>query len=128
MGTRTTTVVQEALDAHDRLNRAGAVVEISNDLDLYSVQRVHEELIGLHRAGRFLIAVDMSEVTFMDSSGLGVLLAGAKRAWAAGGAVVLIGPPEQVLRRLRITGVVRVLPVVATVGEAFGYLDGVAAR
>jgi anti-sigma B factor antagonist len=110
------------------LDDAHAVVEVSGDLDLYSVPRVREALVDLHRAGRFLIAVDMSAVEFMDSSGLGVLLGGLKRAWAAGGVLVLIGPPECVLRVLRITGVVRVLPVVATVGEAFVCLDEVAAR
>jgi anti-sigma B factor antagonist len=105
-----------------------AVVEVSGDLDYCAGPRVREALVGLLRAGRFLIAVDMSAVEFMDSSGLGVLLGGAKRAWAVGGALVLIGPRENVLRVLRITGVVRVLPVFASVGEACACLDEVAAR
>lgn len=108
------------------LDESFAVIEASGDLDLYSVPRVREALLDLYRAGRHLIAVDMSAVEFMDSSGLGVLLCAAKRAWAADGAVVLIRPPEQALRVLRITGVVRVLPVVVTVGEAIARLDEVA--
>lgn len=107
------------------LDDARAVVEMSGDLDYCAVPRVRGALTDLLRAGRFLIAVDMSAVEFMDSSGLGALLIGLKRAWAVGGAVVLVGPPECALRVLRITGVVRVLPVVTTMGEAFARLDEV---
>jgi anti-sigma B factor antagonist len=111
-----------------RPNDAHAVVEVSDDLDLYAAPRLHQALMDLHRAGRCLIAVDMAQMEFMDSSGLGVLIGGVKRAARAGGALVLVSAPDRVLRVLRITGVARVLPVFATLGEAFAYFDEMAAR
>lgn len=111
-----------------RPDDAHAVVEVSGDLDLYAVPRVHQALMDLHRAGRCLIAVDMAQLEFMDSSGLGVLIGGVKRAARAGGALVLVSAPDRVLRVLKITGVARVLPVFATLGEAFAFFDRMATR
>jgi anti-sigma B factor antagonist len=99
------------------------VLEISGDLDLYSVPRLRNALIELHQAGQTLVIMDMAALEFMDSNGLGVLIGGAKQARAAGGCVVLVAVPEKVLKVLRITGVIRVLPVFGTVPEAIAHLD-----
>lgn len=106
-----------------RLDTGFAVVEASGDLDLYNVPRLREALTDLHRAGWNLIVVDMSRVTFMDSSGLGVLIGGIKRAKAGDGELVLAGTQERELRILRVTGVVKVLPCFATLPEAFAHLE-----
>lgn len=103
-----------------------AVVEVSGDLDFGTAPRLREVLLDLHQTGRDLVVVEMSTMGFMDSSGLGALLSGVKRAAAAGGVLVLARAPERVLRVLRVTGVVRVLPVFATLDEAFAHLDEVA--
>jgi anti-sigma B factor antagonist len=107
-----------------RLDTNCAVVEVSGDLDLYGVSLVREALGDLYRAGRNLIVVDMSRVEFMDSSGLGVIIGGVKRARAAGGELVLAGTQERETRILRVTGVVKVLPCFATVPEVFAHLEG----
>lgn len=54
------------------------------------------------------IAVDLSGVTFIDSTGLGVLLGSARRGRRAGHEVVLRNPVPTVLRVLEITGLLRV--------------------
>lgn len=103
--------------------RGLVVVEVSGDLDVYSAPRLHVVLTDQYRTGQRLVIVDMSGLDFMDSSGLGVLIGGMKRARAAGGALVLAAAPEKVLRVLRITGVARVLPVFETLPEAFAHFD-----
>lgn len=128
MSACTTTNARAASDAQPWLDGACAVVEISGELDLYSAPRLFTALMDLHRAGRCMIAVDMAQMEFMDSSGLGVLIGGLKRAGRAGGALVLVTPPDRVVRVLRITGVARVLPVFGTLGEAFAYFDEMAGR
>jgi anti-anti-sigma factor len=50
------------------------------------------------------IAIDLSEVDFLSSAGLRVLLAAAKAAQTKGGKVVLISPRPAVLEVLEITG------------------------
>jgi anti-anti-sigma factor len=50
------------------------------------------------------IAIDLSEVDFLSSAGLRVLLAAAKTAQAKGGKVVLISPNPAVREVLEVTG------------------------
>jgi len=49
------------------------------------------------------IEIDLAGVTFIDSSGLRVLLALAETVTASGGAVVIRNPSRPVSRLLRIT-------------------------
>lgn len=104
------------------------VIEAAEDLDIHTAPHLHDALMDLHRAGRDQVIVDMTDLDFMDSSGLGALIGGVKRARAGGGELVLARAPERVLKVLRITGVVKVLPCFATLAEAFAYLDEAAAR
>jgi anti-anti-sigma factor len=50
------------------------------------------------------IAIDLSEVDFLSSAGLRVLLTAAKAAQTKGGKVVLISPKPAVLEVLEVTG------------------------
>lgn len=69
-------------------------------------------------AGRARIVVDLGEVTFIDSSGLGALIAGLKTARQAGGDLRIADVPEQVITVLRLTNLDRVLRAHTTVAEA----------
>jgi anti-sigma B factor antagonist len=64
------------------------------------------------------IVVDLSAVSFMDSSGLGALIAGLKATRQAGGDLRIAVVPEQVMTVLRLTNLDRVLPAHATVVDA----------
>lgn len=81
------------------------VVKVAHEtVDLNSSWDVRHELLqALHRHGGHL-AADLSEVGFMDSSGLGVLVTVLKEAREMGGALRLINPQESIARLLRITG------------------------
>ena len=74
-----------------------------------------DELIG---AGRPRVVVDLSGVSFMDSSGLGALVAGLKPARQAQGDLRIAGANEQVLTVLRLTNLDRVLRPRDSVEEA----------
>lgn len=50
------------------------------------------------------VQIDMSEVSFMDSSGLRVLLEATARARSAGGDVVVVRPSATVTRLVEISG------------------------
>jgi len=69
-------------------------------------------------SGQTRIVVDLGEVTFIDSSGLGALIAGLKTARQAGGDLRIAAVPEQVMTVLRLTNLDRVLPAHPTVVEA----------
>lgn len=61
---------------------------------------------------------DLSQVTFMDSSGINVLLAVFQQASGSGGWVRIAGARQPVLRMLELVGVDAVIPCHPTVEEA----------
>ena len=64
------------------------------------------------------VVVDLTAVSFVDSSGLGTLVAGLKALRASGGAFKLAGPGQQARTLLRLTTLERVFPIFETVEEA----------
>jgi anti-sigma B factor antagonist len=69
-------------------------------------------------AGQTRIVVDLGQVTFIDSSGLGALIAGLKATRQAGGDLRIAGVPDQVLTVLRLTNLDRVLRAHPSVADA----------
>lgn len=111
------------LDVDAWYDQGRAVVEVIGEIDAYTAPLLRATLTELTAPARYRIAVEMSQVTFMDSSGLGVLVGAVKRAKSGGGGVALVGCGEHILRVLRVTGPSRVLEPLASLEEAFKWLD-----
>jgi anti-sigma B factor antagonist len=58
-----------------------------------------------------LVRIDLSEVTFLDSSGIGVLISGMKAAREVAAGYRVDSPSPRVLDQLRITGLTELLSV-----------------
>jgi anti-sigma B factor antagonist len=114
---------QAALSVDTWFDDGHAVVVVAGELDVYTYPRLRDELVRLHEAGHHRLVLDLQELEFTDSSGLGVLVGAVKRARASGGGLVLVGVRESILRVLRITGLVRVMPPFSEMAEAFVHLD-----
>lgn len=65
-----------------------------------------------------LLVVEMSGLTFMDSSALNTIMRAHQSLGAAGGALALVGPSGTVARVLRLVGADRMIPVYASVEAA----------
>ncbi len=72
----------------------------------------------LVQAGGSKVVVDLEETTFLDSSGLGSLVAALRLARTAGGDLAIARPSGQVLDVLTLTTMVRVLPPHGSVADA----------
>ena len=94
------------------------VVSVKGEVDLYTAPSLKERVADLVSAGRSRLAVDLSGVEFMDSTGLGVLIGGLKRCKEAGGSLALIAPREPVTKVLAITGLDKVFSVHETLDQA----------
>jgi anti-sigma B factor antagonist len=97
---------------------ACAVLSCSGEIDVSTVSALRDALQEAERSSQRVI-IDLTEVTFLDSTGVGAIL-GAVRA-ARGGqpaALSLVGPSGVVLRVLTITGLTKMIPVCASVEEA----------
>jgi anti-anti-sigma factor len=86
------------------------------ELDAYTVGQFREALAELSAAQRLLI--DLSEVPFMDSAGLGALIGGIRRAREADGEVAVACSRPSLTRLLHTTGFDRLVPVTETLEEA----------
>jgi anti-sigma B factor antagonist len=86
------------------------------ELDAYTVGQFRETLAELATTPRLLI--DLSEVPFMDSAGLGALIGGIRRARESDGEVTVACSRPTLTRLLHTTGFDRIVPVTETVDEA----------
>jgi anti-sigma B factor antagonist len=86
------------------------------ELDAMTVTDFRERLIGL--ADQPLVVIDLAEVPFMDSTGLGALIGGIRRIREAGGEVGVSCSRPAVLRLLHTTGFDRMVTVADSVAEA----------
>ncbi|MCU1438747.1 MAG: anti-sigma-factor antagonist [Naasia sp.] len=87
-----------------------AVLRPAGKLNMVSSGALREAITGLLEAGHRRLVADLSEVTFMDSSGLGALIGGLKSARQAGGDLRIAAVGEQIRMVLQLTNMERVLP------------------
>lgn len=87
---------------------SGIVVTVVGVVDASTLTEVSTVLTDAQRDGR-IVYVDLSEVTFMDSRGLGALIAANERAREGAAAIRLHAPSDAVRRLLTISGVTAVL-------------------
>ncbi len=81
------------------------VVDVRGTLDAATVDALRHALLStLQNQRPATMIVDLTFVTFMDSMGIGALVAGYNAAREAGSRFVLRNPSEFVHRQLRITG------------------------
>ena len=90
---------------------SSALVRIRGDLDLQVVERVTEAVAALESDAPELIVIDLSRLTFMDSSGMGVIAAAHARAREAGRRFAIVRPPagvRQAFDRTRLDEVITI--------------------
>ncbi len=86
----------------------GVIVRVSGVVDALSLTDVSRELTDAQR-GSGVVYVDLSRVTFMDSRGLGSLLAANERSREGAAPVRIYQPSDAVRRLLDVSGVGPVL-------------------
>ncbi len=90
-----------------RISDAELTVFLKDEIDQNSAGPIRECidcLVGRNRSVRKLI-FDLSKVTFMDSSGIGVILGRYKLMAARGGTIGIANPNESIVKILRIAGI-----------------------
>ncbi len=94
------------------------VVEVRGEIDVYTAPVLREELTSLVDAQRTNLVVDLTQVSFMDSTGLGVLVGGLKKVRTLGGDLSLVIDQETILKVFRITALTQVFSIHSTLEDA----------
>ncbi|MGH9291387.1 MAG: STAS domain-containing protein [Acidimicrobiales bacterium] len=94
------------------------VLVVRGEIDVSTAPELRDRLLRTAHDGHSTVVVDLSEVTFLDSTALGVLVSGLKRFRAAGGDLRLVVTGRSVSKVLEITGLVEVFPIFETVPAA----------
>lgn len=97
-----------------------AVVSVNGEVDVYTAPTLRDQLTGLLDSGTKSVIVDMSQVGFCDSTGLGSLVAALNHAREKGGTLALVAAQDRVLKLLRITGLDQVFTLYPSVDDAVG--------
>ncbi|MWV50214.1 anti-sigma factor antagonist [Rathayibacter sp. VKM Ac-2803] len=95
------------------------VVRPVGRLDLTSVPEFEAVVLRAISDGDLRVVVDLAGVDFLDSSGLGVLVACLKEARRAGGDIRVASPAEQPAMVLRLSNLDRLLGTTESVEDAY---------
>lgn len=108
----------EDLSIHVHVVDDMQVFELTGSLDIATSPTVRAALTSASERGSHRLIADLTNVDFLDSTGLGALIGGQRRAKEFGGEVRIVAKEGQILRLLRITGLLKVFSVYATLDAA----------
>jgi anti-sigma B factor antagonist len=84
------------------------VVQLIGEIDVFASPEVKSALVGLIKEGHNLLVIDFAKVAYIDSTGLGALVAALKGARENGGSIAVVCTNPQIRRIFDITGLVKV--------------------
>lgn len=91
-----------------------AVVSAAGEIDVFSAPDLDAHLVALQDDGSAQLVVDLARVTFLDSTGLGVLVKALKRARESGGWIRLVVTTDRIRKIFDITGLDASMPIFDT--------------
>jgi anti-anti-sigma factor len=95
--------------------QAVTLMRLKGRLDAAAAPRLLARLTGAIAEGKAQFVVDLADVPFIDSTGLGALVSGLKAARRVEGDLRLAAPSPQVRKLLRLTTLDRVFTILETV-------------
>jgi len=100
------------------------VIDVQGEIDIYTAPRLRELLIDLVSKGHCQLVVNLDQVGFLASTGLGVLVGGLRRVRARDGSLDLVCTQPRILKILKITGLTEVFGIYETADHAIAARRG----
>jgi anti-sigma B factor antagonist len=86
-------------------------VKVSGEIDAYTAPQLREKLFPMSEKEGVKMVVDLSEVNYMDSTGLGVFVGVFKNVRAHNGEFKIVGLSERLQRLFEITGLADIIDI-----------------
>ena len=100
------------------------LLRIVGELDHHTAVRIRQSLEkDIKRSGAVNIALDFGRVSFMDSSGIGMILGRYKTVKALGGHIIIFDANEQVKRLLEMSGLNSIVIVSDTLQKGISQMN-----
>ena len=106
------------LSLNERTVDQHVVIEVRGEVDVHSAPELRDRLIEVLDAGHSSVVVDLSWLSFIDSTGLGALVAARNHANSTGATLRLVCKTERLLKVFRITGLHEVFEIHPTLAMA----------
>ncbi|MDP9255602.1 MAG: STAS domain-containing protein [Actinomycetota bacterium] len=100
-----------------------SVVAVAGELDIAGAPQLLSAVASLARPGTDAIAIDLSALTFIDSSGINALRSAVRSANARGVGAIVAAPSERVKRVLELVKLADVLRLEHSLPAAFERLE-----
>jgi len=94
------------------------VLTVRGEVDVSTAPELRERLLILAERKPTTAVVDLSDVSFVDSTALGVLVSGVKRLRSGGGDLHLVVTQPHISKVFEITGLTEVFRIFPTLEEA----------
>ena len=94
------------------------VIEVSGEVDVYTAPRLREAVVSAIDGGNVRLVVDVDNVEFLDSTGVGVLVGALKKVRYGGGTLDIVCTQPRLLKIFEITGLDKVFGLHGSVPDA----------
>ncbi|MFD1172161.1 STAS domain-containing protein [Oceanobacillus picturae] len=101
------------IDVVEESNKS--VVNLSGEIDAYTAPNLKESLLPLTQKEGNAVEVDLGNVNYMDSTGLGVFISALKSTKENGSEMKLVNIQDRVLRLFKITGLDEIMDLNSTI-------------
>lgn len=110
--------VNELFTVNDYLEQNAAIVSVTGELDLMTAPQFRESLLEAQASEKALVIVDLTNVTFIDSTAIGVLVGAFKRLRDGGIGMIIATQSPRVLRVFEVTDLDQLIKIVPSVEDA----------
>ncbi|GGH87610.1 anti-sigma B factor antagonist [Pullulanibacillus pueri] len=96
---------------HEKKVDGGELLTISGELDAYTAPKLKETILPLVDVERASVTLDLKDTDYMDSTGIGVIIAAYKQSCKRNGTLVVQNLTPRVSRLFDITGLSEIITI-----------------
>ncbi|HYY33753.1 MAG TPA: STAS domain-containing protein [Gaiellaceae bacterium] len=111
--------MRELAISTEQVTPTTTVLALTGEIDLYTCPELKQELLRVIEEGATLVVIDLAGTTFIDSTGLGVLIRGVERLRMKDGRLAVVCADPNLIKIFEVTGLDRVFSIYRSRDEAF---------
>jgi len=103
---------------YSKLDNDIRLIKLSGKLDIVGTGEIETKFTGYCAGDKIHVIVDLSEVSFLASAGIRLLMLTAKSVAKRGGKMVILNPIPNVQHVLEVTGIPAIIPIYSSFESA----------